>query len=491
MGPDRIASTIAEFVASCRAPALLERGEAPLALEESRFRVEVTPKGTWLEAWDEQRVWSRRILRVASRTGKKLELEAFRFGKKNLPVSLIDSADARSAPALDKTRRSAFSEQFRLFLNRHYGAWRWEAFRSEAKLEHSFSPVFPTALLTRGNQAVAALGAPARDTGFHALTFALVWLDWVRREHGERAAARLLLYLPEAHAGAVIPLARQLAPGRLVIDIWLYDGEGQERLLDPADCGNLSSTLCPRYSRLGGPAWWLEYLERQPLLDCLEEPDGAISYRLRGLELARLSAAGGGNCLPALSWGLGRRRTARSEGLAGFEALFREVAATRQAAPAERTHPQYLAEPERWLESQVRRHLAEIDPGLDAACLYGQSIGVMGRHRTSLDLLGIGYDGRLAILELKASEDIHLPLQAFDYWLRVRQHLARGEFGASGYFPGREISRQDPELFLVSPSLHFHPMTQVVTGYLPPSCPIRQIGVNAQWRERLDVVLRR
>ena len=50
MGPDRIASTIAEFVASCRAPALLERGEAPLALEESRVRVEVTPKGTWLEA---------------------------------------------------------------------------------------------------------------------------------------------------------------------------------------------------------------------------------------------------------------------------------------------------------------------------------------------------------------------------------------------------------------------------------------------------------
>jgi hypothetical protein len=29
-------------------------------------------------------------------------------------------------------------------------------------------------------------------------------------------------------------------------------------------------------------------------------------------------------------------------------------------------------------------------------------------------------DGRLAVLELKAGEDIHLILQAVDYWLRVR-----------------------------------------------------------------------
>ncbi len=490
MGPDRIASTIAEFVAGCRMPALLERGEAPLVLDPSRFRIDITAKGAWLEAWDDQRVWSRRILRVASRSGKRLELEAFRFGKQNLAVSLVDGADARSAPALDKTRRSAFAEQFRLFLNRHYGSWRWEAFRSEAKLEHSFSPVFPTALLTRGTQAVAVLAAPARDTSWHALTFALVWLDWVRREHGERAAARLLLYLPREHAGPVIPLARQLAPGRLTVDIWLYDAEGDESLLDPADCGNLHSTLSPRYSRLGGPAWWLSYVEQQPLLDCIEEPDGAMSYRMRGLELARLSA-GSGNCLPALAWGLGRRKSASAAGLAGFDALVRETAITRGADTADRTHPHYLAEPERWLESQVRRHLTEIDPGLDAACLHGQSLGVLGVHRSSLDLLGIGQDGRLAILELKAGEDIHLPLQAFDYWLRVRQHLARGEFSASGYFPGREISRRDPEVFLVSPSLHFHPMTQVVLEYLPAACPIRQIGVNANWRERLDVVLRR
>lgn len=490
MGPDRIASTITDFVTACEAPALLERGEPPLVLDRSRLRIEITPKGTWLEAWDEQRVWSRRILRIASQSGKKLELEAFRFGKQNLAVELVDCADARSAARIDKTRRSAFSEQFRLFLNRHFGSWRWESFRSEAKLEHSFSPVFPTALLTRGNEAVAALAAPPRDTSYHALTFALVWLDWVRREHGALAAGKLLLYLPEEYAGPVIPLARHLDSSRLEVDIWLYDENGGEYLLDPADRGNLSSTLQPRYSRLGGPAWWLDFLAREPLLDTCEEPDGALSYRLRGLELARLEPAAG-NRLPALRWGLGRRRTASEAGLQDFAALVTAVGTRRCPDPPDRTHPEYLAEPERWLESTVRRQIAEIDAHLDQTFLYGQALGSLAGHKTALDLLGIDTQGRLAILELKAGEDIHLPLQAFDYWLRVREHLARGDFATSGYFPGKELSRNDPRLFLVLPSLHIHPMNEAVLRFLPPACSVSLIGLCAHWRERLDVVLRR
>ena len=39
-----------------------------------------------------------------------------------------------------------------------------------------------------------------------------------------------------------------------------------------------------------------------------------------------------------------------------------------------------------------------------------------------LDLLGVTRRGRLVVIELKASEDIQLPIQAVDYWLRVRRH---------------------------------------------------------------------
>ena len=48
-------------------------------------------------------------------------------------------------------------------------------------------------------------------------------------------------------------------------------------------------------------------------------------------------------------------------------------------------------------------------------------------------------DGRLAVVELKADEDIHLPLQGLDYWSRVEWHHARGEFLKFGYFGGAGV----------------------------------------------------
>jgi hypothetical protein len=489
MIPERIAATIEAFVGSCQCPALLERGEAPMELVRGRFKVDVTSRGAWLEAWDDSRVWSRRILSVGEPSRKKLELEAFRFGKSNMPVVLVDVADARTGPVIEKTKRSAFTEQFRLFLNRQFGSWKMEAFRSEAKLENSMSPIYPSALLIRGQEAVAAVAAPNRDTGFHALTFALVWLDWVRRNHGEIAARRLLLYLPEGHARSVVLLARHLNPAVVQTEIWLCTEDGGEYPLDPSDRGNIDSHLAPRYSRLAGPEWWVSLLSRQQQVDWVEEADGSMSYRVRGLEVARLRAAHG-NDRPVVEFGLRRKRKGVAADALAIEALIAEVLALRKAGAADRNNPVYLSEPERWLESQVRKNIREIEANLDPDCVYGQALGSLEGERSALDLIGIDRDGRLNLFELKATEDIHLPLQAFDYWLRVRHHLEHGDFAGSGYFPAREIARNAPRVFLVSPSLHFHPMTEAVTQFLPPACEMIRIGLSGDWRERVDVVLR-
>jgi hypothetical protein len=53
-------------------------------------------------------------------------------------------------------------------------------------------------------------------------------------------------------------------------------------------------------------------------------------------------------------------------------------------------------------------------------------------------------DSRLAILELKAEEDIHLPLQGLDYW--ARWHQRNSGFPRNGYFAGRELSDAPPLL---------------------------------------------
>ncbi len=108
-----------------------------------------------------------------------------------------------------------------------------------------------------------------------------------------------------------------------------------------------------------------------------------------------------------------------------------------------------------------------------------------------LDVLTTTRQGRLAVLELKAEEDIHLPLQGLDYWARVEWHHARGEFQRFGYFPGRELTGEPPLLFLVAPALHVHPTTDTLLRYLSPEIPWELLGIDERWRDGVRTVFRK
>ncbi|MGH9861655.1 MAG: hypothetical protein ACRD5F_16670, partial [Candidatus Acidiferrales bacterium] len=89
-----------------------------------------------------------------------------------------------------------------------------------------------------------------------------------------------------------------------------------------------------------------------------------------------------------------------------------------------------------------------------------------------------------------ASEDIHLVLQAADYWLRVRAHHQRGEFAQYGYFRGVELQDRPPVLCLIAPGFRFHPSTEVILRYLSPEIEVQRIGLNEGWRQGIQVVFR-
>jgi hypothetical protein len=72
-----------------------------------------------------------------------------------------------------------------------------------------------------------------------------------------------------------------------------------------------------------------------------------------------------------------------------------------------------------------------------------------------IDLLAVDRSGRLAVVELKASADLHLPMQALDYWIRVKWHLDRGEFSGDGHFSGVALRDEAPRLLLASPHWSF------------------------------------
>jgi len=114
----------------------------------------------------------------------------------------------------------------------------------------------------------------------------------------------------------------------------------------------------------------------------------------------------------------------------------------------------------------------------------------LGGERGILDLLAVDRSGRLAVVVLKASPDLHLPLQALDYWIRVKWHLDRGEFETCGYFPGMALRPEPPRLLLVSPSLEFHPTTEAILRYFSQEIELERIGLGVEWRKGLEVMFR-
>jgi hypothetical protein len=106
-------------------------------------------------------------------------------------------------------------------------------------------------------------------------------------------------------------------------------------------------------------------------------------------------------------------------------------------------------------------------------------------------VLVVTREGRLAVVELKADEDIHLPLQGIDYWSRVEWHHARGEFHKFGYFAGRELSSQPPLLTMVAPCLRVHPATDTLLRYVSPEIDWVLLGIDERWRKDLRVVFRK
>ena len=132
-----------------------------------------------------------------------------------------------------------------------------------------------------------------------------------------------------------------------------------------------------------------------------------------------------------------------------------------------------------------------LDERLESTHPYSQVPAFSAADRAMLDVLTTTRSGRLAVIELKADEDIHLPLQGLDYWSRVQWHHARGEFPRFGYFPGKELSLETPLLFLVAAALHVHPATDTLLRYVSPEIEWEFIGIGERWREEVKVVFRK
>jgi len=500
--PDEIRLAIERFLTASKQPVLYEPGEAPFPVTADHFALESRPSGLLFSLWDETRNLSRKITQIMDSGHRaRMELEVERFGGRTGKVVLADLAATRNASLPKRGERLLHREEFRRSLHRQYTDWRVAELTSEAVLEHSLSPVYPRAWLRKGAQGIAALSAPDAASAHGALTFGLIWLDYLRVREPAVTTHALSLFLPQGTETDTALRVRYLDPSQVACELFVVTEEGYEDRVDPSAYNNLDTQVLPRqpYRELdAADASLADGIERELRgiegVEAVEMQDRAISFRVRGLEIARRRAAATGG--DEIVFGIETRRTAEASHGAEIRELAKIAQELRNASNP--GGAMYRRNPESWLESMVRSNLEVIGENLCPDPVYGQVPAMAGARpgangsradRDVIDLLAIDRTGWLAVIELKASEDIHLPVQALDYWIRVKWHLERGDF--KDHFPGLTVSRQAPRLVLVSPSLEVHPSNEKVLSFFSEDVALEQVGVNADWRRELRVMFRR
>jgi hypothetical protein len=489
---------------------LAQSVEQALARMRAAGRVEVRENGAWLAAlegfayevrqqndaallhlWSEQRNQVRRVTRIVRLEPERLALEVARLGRSR--PARLEFLTTRKKPAAARVTREQFRVRFHDLLAQQFPDDTIVSLTASADLEHSLSGSYARGLLRNGSSTRAVLAAaPAENPSIYdgVLTFGLIWLNRARQSSQNAPIAGLRLFFPE---GAGRATAHRLAAlsSNTAVELYHYNPQsGRARAIDPLDIGNVESWLAPRREAEA------ILLAAGPFLDRVRRhaPDaiqphivpgaGHLEVRYRGLPFARWQPG-------AIFFGVGDRQQLLSPGReAAFEKLLKDLETYRSALATGATHALYRAQPERWLESMVAADPGQVDPRLDPRFVYAQVPALAIGDRGVMDLVGVTRDGRLTVLELKAQEDIHMPLQAVDYWLRVRWHHAQQDFSRYGYFPGITLDPRPPRLLLIAPSLRFHPATDVILRHLSPQIEIERVGLSEHWRRGLKVVLR-
>jgi len=501
IAPDALSKMLESFLAEHPQAVALENGE--LLFDLSTARYSVTGEGKCvLHMWSEERNAVRRVL-DAELKPRLLRLSVLRFGQSQ-PTILEICADReqRSATAL-RAIRARYKQIFERLLQREFPGYKLDSVSNRADLEHSCSPVYTRGLLRQGQSAFAVLGVSAEETQPSidaALTFGMLWMHRQRERLANHVhVSGLKLFAP---AGRSEMLRQRIAHLNRDAAKWqLYELDERAETCAPLDCedsGNIVTRLVRAVDADATRARFAASIARirAIALDsqaCVESATEII-FRLHGLEFARARiapVAGSFRNVETITFGLWPAEYTLDD---SNEAVFRDLItrlAERRCFSGDHRDPLFRVCPERWLESLITSDVRAIDERLDPRFVYSQVPAFASTDRGMIDVLACTVDGRLAILELKADEDIHLPLQGLDYWARVRWHQRNGSFVRNGYFGGRELSDAPPLLYLVAPALRTHPATDTLLRYVSFEIPWSVVQVDERWRAGVRVVNRK
>jgi hypothetical protein len=435
-------------------------------------------------------------------------------------LELVPTSDRRTPTAREAARRN-YQRLLERVLAQNFLGCKVDGLRSAMDLEHSFGPAYVRGKLLKGSSADAVIAvseAESASTVDGVLTLGILWLDHCRQKgDARRHFGGLKVIVP---AGAWRTTAERMAwLNHAAADFQLFTLDERSEELAPVDfrdTGNLESRLVHAFSAEAANERCQAGIDRllslippaaRERVEVCARSASEVGLLLHGLEFARVRHGFAANSFASqneISFGAGANETPLTE---ENEALCRDLCARlflSRHADGMHTDPLFRLQPERWLESRLRCGIAELLPGLRGDQLYSQVPALSTGERGLLDLLTLDRNGRLVVIELKADEDLHLPLQALDYWIRVRalnddRQPTAGNAGArplsaferQGYFAGTEVSDLPPRLMLVGPALRIHPANEPVLRYFSPQVEWELIAVSEHWRRELKVVFRK
>ncbi len=502
MTPDSLSQMLSDFLLGARAAVVVEDGAIAFDLADSKFSISGEYNKCLLHLWSSERNFVRRVL-DAEVKATTLRLQVQRMGQ-NRPTRLDFCRDRdQRSPAARRAARSAYEPRLRRALERNFPGWTIVRLTTSIDLEHSFGPAYLRGWLRQGQRALAVVGVNDQETQSTvdgALTCGLLWLDACRMAQRERRLVEgLAMIVPQGMATLTRQRMAHLHPTAAKWSLYEFDQRSAAMVaVDISDRGNLATRLVHAvdeklaHERFAGSIARIAGI--LPESEVVVLSPALISFRRHGLEFAQARIAHDPRDFQSreeIAFGVGpEERVLGAENETQFGDLVRLAAAVRHK-DGPKNHALWRMHPERWLESLVFANIAGLDGRLRPDAVYAQVPAFAAADRAMIDVLATTRENRLAVIELKVDEDIHLPLQGVDYWSRVAWHQSRGEFAQFGYFSEREISAQKPLLMLVAPALHVHPTTDTILRYLSPEIEWEVLGIDEHWREEIRVVFRK
>ena len=512
---ETISTALEAFLAEHPRAVVLEDGKSIFDMRAAKYSLGTEHGRCTLHLWSEDRNLVRRVSGTNLRNGA-LKLSTHRFGQtKPQTLELVADRDRRT-PSTREATRVKYLRVLERVLVRRFPEWKPDGFRTAMDLEKSFGPAYSRGSMVQGQKAWAVIAVNEEETQATVdgiLTLGILWLQHCRESgNGRRVYQGLKLVVPRGMATLTLSRMAWLNENVAQWELWELDqaSEGLEQR-DAADHGNLATKLvhAPNQSaareRFEESAAKVMALVPEAMREVVESRirNGTeMAFLLHGLEFARMRMGYSGNSfnsLQVITFGAGANETLLTD---ENEGELRELVGRlfeRRAAGGDKRDPLYRMQPERWLESMIRRDVEPLDMHLNQGHVYTQVPAFAAGDRGMLDLLGVTRDGRLAVIELKADEDLHLALQGLDYWVRVRWHHLQnpdqmsglGEFQRHGYFGGVWLAKEPPRLYLVAPALRVHPATEVVLRYLSPRVEWVLVALDERWRTKVKAVWRK